>query len=262
MLSDCHVHLASYDPWEVSEIVHRATDLEVGLIITAGTTLASSQAGVDLAQIYSSVYAGIGIHPLRLCNPLGEDTYESLLRLARSSPKVVAISETGMDYLPNAPDRTWQEQAFRRHIQLAYRLRLPVIWHSQVSEAGITDAHTETLRILREEGAGTVGGVMHYFQADEATAWNAIESGFLISFAKPLLRLPHLWDLARKIPLQHIVLETDASPQPWRARREEWTEPRDIPQIAQKLAHLKGLPLEEVAEATTANLTKLLRISP
>lgn len=259
MLTDCHVHLASYDLHEVSEIVRRATDSDVGLIISAGTTLESSQTCVELAQHYSSVYAGVGIHPLRLRSPLEEDTYESLFRLARGSPKVVAVSETGMDYLPNAPDRRWQEQAFRQQIRLARELALPIIWHSQVSEPGIADAHPETLRILQEEGAGAVGGVMHYFQADEATAWKAIDAGFLISFAKPLLRLSHLWDLARQIPLRHIVLETDASPQQWKARREEWTEPRDIPQIAQKLADLKGLSLEEVAEATTANLMKLLR---
>lgn len=259
MLTDCHVHLASYDPREVSEIVRRAADSDVGFIISAGTTLESSQRCVELAQGYSSVYVGVGLHPLRLCGPLGEDTYESLFRLARSSTKVVAVSETGMDYLPNAPDRRWQEQAFRQQVRLARELALPIVWHSQVAEAGIADAHPETLRILREEGAGAVGGVMHYFQADEATAWKAIDSGFLISFAKPLLRLPHLWELAQRIPLQHIVLETDASPQQWKARREEWTEPRDIPQIAKKLADLKGLSLEEVAEATTGNLMRLLR---
>lgn len=85
MLTDCHVHLASYDPREVSEIVRRATDSDVGFIISAGTTLESSQRCMELAQHYFSVYAGVGIHPLRLRGPLGEDTYESLLRLARSS---------------------------------------------------------------------------------------------------------------------------------------------------------------------------------
>ena len=237
MLSDCHVHLASYDLREVSEIVRRAADADVNFIITAGTSLASSSVCVQLAQAHSSVYASVGIHPMHLKGLPADDTYEALHRLALSSPNVVAISETGMDYLPNAPNRRWQEQAFRQQIQLALALKLPIIWHSQVPKPSTTDQHTQTLRILKEEGAGALCGVMHYFQADEATAWMAIDGGFSISFAKPLLRLPHLWELAQKITLQHIVLETDASPQSWKPKREEWTEPRDIPRIAQKLAN-------------------------
>ena len=260
MLTDCHTHLASFDPQEVTEIVLRAEDANVRLIITAGTTLDSSRICVHLAQANPSLYASVGIHPMRLRGPLEEHSYQTLRHLAQTSPKVVAISETGIDYLPNAPDRRWQEQAFREQIRLARELDLPIIWHSQVTAPGVSGEHPETLRILKEEGARALGGVMHYFQADEATAWEAIHGGFLISLAKPLLRLPHLEEVARRIPLQHIVLETDASPQPWKARRDEWTEPRDIPAIASKLAELKGLSLQEVAEATTANLITMLRL--
>lgn len=260
MLIDSHVHLASYDSHEVSEIVRRASDAKVDIIITASTTLESSRQSVELARIFPTVYAGIGIHPNRLREPLAPDAYDTLRELAASSPRVVAISETGLDFLPNAPDQSLQEEAFRFQLRLARELGLPVNWHSQVPEPGVPGLHSETLRVLKEEGVGELGGVMHYFQADESTAWAAIEGGFYISFAKPLLRLPHLPEVARRIPLEHIVLETDAGPQRWKENRADWTEPKDIPLIAERLAELKGVPVEEVARVTTANLKRMLRL--
>ena len=106
MLIDSHVHLASYDSHEVSEIVRRASDAKVDIIITASTTLESSRQSVELARIFPTVYAGIGIHPNRLREPLAPDAYDTLRELAASSPRVVAISETGLDFLPNGPIAT------------------------------------------------------------------------------------------------------------------------------------------------------------
>ncbi len=257
MLCDCHVHLASYEAGEIGGVIRRAEDAKVTTIITAGTTLETSQRCIDLASAYAAVYAGVGIHPNRLRGFLQESDLESLERLARN-PRVIVWSETGMDYMPNAPDRRWQEQAFREQIRLARRLRLPLVWHSQVAEPNMVGRHPETIRILREEHAEEVGSVMHYFQADESTARMAIDAGSYISFAKPLLRQPHQWDIAKKLPLDHIVLETDASPQPYKPNRADWTEPKDVSLVAQKLAELKGISVEEVAEATTRNLLRLV----
>ena len=100
---------------------------------------------------------------------------------------------------------------------------------------------------------------MHYFQADEATGREAIDLGFLISLARPLLRLPDLQEAAKALPLESMVLETDAAPQPFKKYRHNWTEPRHVKDVAQKLAELKGLPIEEVAEVTTGNLTRLVK---
>lgn len=258
MLCDCHVHFASYESHELPGVVQRASDARVDTIITAGTTLETSETCVTLAKSYGAVYAAIGVHPVRLRGFLDEQSLERLESLARGERKVVAWSETGMDYLGNAPELKWQEQAFRAQIRLARTLRLPLVWHSRVPEPGVMGQHAETFRILKEEHAGEVGGVMHYFQADEATAWQAIDTGSFISFAKPLLRLPHLTGVARAIPLEHIVLETDASPQPWKPNRAGWTEPKDVALVAQRLAEIKGVSVEEVAEATTANLVRLL----
>ncbi len=257
MLCDCHVHLASYDAREVSDVIRRANDAKVSTIITAGVTLETSQRCIDLAGAHASVYAGVGIHPMRVRGYLEDIDLEALLRLARS-PRVIVWSETGMDYLHNAPLRAWQEQAFREQIRLARRLRLPLVWHSQVSEPNMTAQHPETMRILREEHAEDVGGVMHYFQGDEATARMAIDAGSYVSFAKPLLRQPHQWDIAIRLPLDRIVLETDASPQPYKPNRADWTEPKDVALVARKLADLKRISVEEVAEATTRNLLRLV----
>ena len=101
---------------------------------------------------------------------------------------------------------------------------------------------------------------MHYFQGDEATAREAIDCGFYISLARPLTRLPELQEVAKNIPLSDIVLETDAYPQPFKKNRSSWTEPRHLESIAQQLADLKGLTLEQIAEVTTGNLARLLNL--
>ena len=200
-------------------------------------------------------FAGVGIHPMRVDGPVDEGVYSTLRDLATSVPKVVCISEIGLDFLPESPDRDLQYQAFREQIRLAKELRLPIIFHSR-------ESHLEVLRTLREERGYEVGGVMHYFQADNATAKEAIDSGFLISLARPLLRLSELQEVARELPLESIVLETDAAPQPFKKYRHNWTEPRHVKDVAAKLAELKGLTVEEVAEVTTGNLIRLLKLPP
>ncbi len=149
------------------------------------------------------------------------------------------------------PDRATQYQAFREQIRLARELRLPIVFHSR-------EAHDEVLRVLREERAYEVGGAMHYFQGDMDTAQAAIDLGFYISLAKPLLRLPHLQAVAAELPLDRIVLETDSAPQPFKAKRENWTEPRHLNDIAQKLAQLRGIDAEEIRRITTDNFLKML----
>ena len=204
-----------------------------------------------MTEQYSPLFAGVGIHPMEAHQPVDEGIYAQLEGLAKNNPKVVCISEIGLDFLPNSPDREVQFQVFREQIRLARQLNLPIIFHSR-------ESHPEVLGTLREEGAVEVGGVMHYFQGDEATARQAIEGGFFISLARPLLRLPELQEVAKAIPLENIVLETDAAPQPFKKYRTNWTEPRHTETVAQRLAELKGLTLEEVAEVTTRNLTGLL----
>lgn len=251
-LIDTHCHLDSYgDDNEVGQVVTRARSVGVRLIVNAGVTVESSRRCAELTDVFPELYAGVGIHPMDLTGPVDEDVYAQLHELATSTDKVIVISEIGLDFLDNMPDRAMQYQAFRAQIRLARELELPIVFHSR-------DAHDEVLQVLRDERAYEVGGTMHYFQSDLRTAQEAIDLGFNISLARPLLRLPQLQDVAAALPLQYIVLETDAAPQPFKAKRENWTEPRHLKDISEKLADLKGIDVEEVRQVTTKNFFEML----
>ena len=256
MLADCHTHLDQYAPGELHSLLSRASDAGVRAIIVAGTTPESSARCVTLAEEHPALFAGVGIHPMEVRGPVEEDAYEHLRDMARSSPRVVAVSEVGLDFGPGAPDLALQYQAFRQQIRLARELRLPIIFHSR-ELPGDSQAHRPVFRVLREERGWEVGGVMHYFQADWETAQECLDLGFSISLGKPLLRLPQLQDVAARVPLDAILLETDSAPQPFKAKRENWTEPRDTRLVGQRLAQIKGISLEEAARATAANLLAL-----
>ena len=251
-LIDTHCHLDAYaTDDEVGEVLKRARAVGVRLIVNAGTTVESSQRCVELTKKFTELYAGVGIHPMDLTGPVDENVYSQLLQCAASIDKVIVISEIGLDFLDNMPDRAMQYQAFREQIRLARELHLPIVFHSR-------EAHNEVLRVLREERAYEVGGAMHYFQGDMDTARTAIDLGFYISLAKPLLRLPHLQAVAANLPLDRIVLETDSAPQPFKTKRENWTEPRHLQDIAGKLAELHGIDSDEVRRITTTNFFHML----
>ena len=250
LLVDTHTHLDSFSDAEVSSILARARGVGVGAVITAGTTESTSRRAVELTGKFPGMFAGVGVHPMDLEGPIDDAAYARLHEMASSTDRVAVISEIGLDFMEGMPDRAVQYQAFRRQIELARDLRLPIVFHSR-------EAHAETLRVLREERAYEVGGTMHYFQADARTAKEAIDLGFLISLARPLLRLPHLQEVAASLPLEHVVLETDAAPQPFKAKRENWTEPRHLRDVAQKLADLQGRDVAEIEEATTSNVLGL-----
>lgn len=255
LLIDSHTHLDNFPPSEMPDILRRAKAAGVGVIVAAGTTLSSSQACVELSRQYETLHAGIGLHPMNLEGPLDNVTFGELKKLAIENNKVICISEVGLDFLPTSPHWQIQLQALKCQIRLARELDKPIIFHSR-------ESHREVLQTLREETASEVGGVMHYFQADADTAKEAMDMGFYISLAKPLIRLTELQEVVKDIPLERIVLETDSAPQPWKKYRKNWTEPFHIRQVAEKLAELKGLPVEKIIEQTTANISGLLKLSP
>ncbi len=249
-LFDCHTHLDQYPHPEVPSILERANGAGVAGVIVAGTTLESSRRCVELAGADPRVFAGVGIHPMDVKGPVDDATYRALRDLA-ADPRVVTISEVGLDGMEGAPDAALQEQVFRAHIRLAREVGLPIIYHARL-------AYPHILDVLKEAGAQEVGGAAHYFQGDEETAYRCIELGFFISLARPLLRLPDLQEVVRRLPLEHIVLETDAYPQPFKRRRESWTEPRHVVEVAQAVAQLKGISLDEVTRQTGENLLRML----
>ena len=251
MLIDCHVHLDAYADDEISEVLERGRSVGVAFVISTGTTVPSSERTIALSEKFPDFFCGVGIHPMDIREPFDESTYEHLRRLAISGEKVLVISEIGLDFMEGAPDRAIQYTAFREQIRLARELGYPIVFHSR-------ESHDEAFRLLREERAYEVGGVMHYFQGDLDTAKHAMDLGFYISLARPLLRYTYLQEVAAALPLDKIVIETDAAPQPFKAKRENWTEPRHTRVIAERLAELQDRSVEEIEAVTSRNIRSLL----
>tara|TARA_Y100000996_G_scaffold63328_1_gene42901 strand:+ start:444 stop:1235 length:792 start_codon:yes stop_codon:yes gene_type:complete len=251
MLIDTHVHLDSFSKIEIEEILYRATNEDVKIVISAGTTIESSKKNIEYSKIFPQFFTGVGIHPMDLIEPFSKNHDNELRDLVSNHEKVIVMSEIGLDYLPDMPDRAWQFDAFRKQISIARDFKLPIIFHSR-------DAHNDCFRVLREERAFEVGGVMHYFQGSLYDAQTAIDSGFYISIARPLFRIDELQDVVKKISLEHIVIETDSAPQPFKKNRENWTEPRHLRSILLKIAELKDLSAQEVERIIFNNTKKLL----
>ena len=250
MLIDVHTHLDQHDPEELPGIIERAAARGVAAIVVAGVTVASSSRCVEIAQTNRGIFAGVGVHPSDLEGDLTPNDLDDLDRLA-ASEKVVVMSEIGLDYLPHSPDRQMQERALRAQIDVARRHELPIVFH-------VREAERDAVRVLADERAGDLGGAAHYFQGGREYARSVLDMGFHLSLAKPLLRLPELQDVAAWAPIDRIVLETDSYPQPFKRKREKWTEPRDLPLVAAKLAEIKGLDVEEIERITTRNALAMI----
>jgi TatD DNase family protein len=252
MLIDVHTHLDQYPDNEIPGIIERAMSMGVNYMVVAGTTIASSQAIVNLATHNPQIFASVGVHPTEI-QPEFPQALMNELRIIASHPEVIAISEVGLDYPASNELQKIQIDAFSSQIRLGVELSLPIIYHSR-------NAYPTTLDILKAEDAQVVGGIAHYFQGTIETAYQCIELGFLISLAKPLLYLETLKEVAKEIPLTHIVLETDSHPQPFKKNREKWTEPKLLLEIAQTLADLKNVSIQEVVDITTVNAVNKLQL--
>ena len=251
MLVDSHVHLDSYSDNEVRQILDRASEVGVGLVISAGTTISSTERSLYLSSLYPNFFTGVGIHPMDIKEKPSKFEVKKLHELAVSSDKVLVMSEIGLDFMENMPDRSWQYELFRGQIQVARDLELPIVFHSR-------EAHSDCFRVLREERGYEVGGVMHYFQGSLYEAESIIDLGFKISIARPLFRLETLRDVVKKVPLQNIVIETDAAPQPFKKKRENWTEPRHLRSIICKISELKDQDEKEVEQIILDNIIDVL----
>ena len=254
MLVDSHCHLDEFQNNEIDDILVRAKEANVDLIVTVGTTLQNSFRAVELSTIFPNIWAGIGIHPMEVDKEFDQEEYKTFSDLIDSTDKVIAVSEIGLDFLDTSPDRLLQYQVFREQIRFAKERMLPIIFHSR-------ESYSETLKVLREEHAYDVGGIMHYFQGNETIAWEAIDLGFYISLAKPFLRSEDLQSVVKSIPLENIVLETDAAPQPFKDNRQKWTEPRHVYDIASKLSEIKNISFAQVEEVTTKNFFNIMHKS-
>ena len=207
-----------------------------------------------LAMAHPNLYATVGVHPDG--QDTAEPTVETLVALA-ARPKVVAIGETGLDYYRLEGDLGWQRERFRVHIRAALRVGLPLVIHTRA-------AREDTLSIMREEDARAAGGVMHCFTEAWDVAREALDLGFHISISGIVtFRNAHgVKDVARRVPLDRLLIETDSpylAPVPFRGKRNQ---PAYVPHVAAEIGQLRGTTPEEIGRATTANFFRLFRIDP
>jgi len=250
ILVDTHAHLddRKFDD-DREAVIQRALAADVHNIITVGTALESCGAAIAIAQRHAAVYAAVGVHPHDAAK-VGPDTLERLLHYA-SNDRVVAIGETGLDFYRNLSPHDCQKEVFIAHLELARRVKKPVIIHDR-------EAHAETMAILSKHGQSWQG-VLHCFSGDRAMALQAIEMGLYISFAGPVTfqNAHRLQELASELPLERILIETDCpylAPHPHRGQRNE---PAHVRWVAARIAALRKLSIEQVAEATTENARRL-----
>jgi TatD DNase family protein len=254
MLVDSHCHLDFPElVANLPQLLDRMKTAGVGAALCAGVTLERFPAVMDIARSVPNIYAAVGVHPDT--REGAEADVETLVRLA-DDPKVVAIGETGLDYYRLEGDLGWQRQRFRVHIEAARRSRKPLIIHTRA-------AKQDTLRIIDEERAGEIGGVFHCFTEDRETAWKAIEAGFHVSFSGIVTfkNASDLKQVAAELPLERILVETDApylAPVPFRGKLNE---PAYVRHVAAAIAEARGMSIEALAQATTANFCRLFGVS-
>ncbi len=253
-LVDSHVHLdsAPYDD-DREQVLQRAAEAGVSALVDVGADLASSRQAVALAEREPCIWAAVGVHPHDAATVTPAALAE--LRALATSPRVVAIGEIGLDYYRDLSPRAAQREAFAVQLAMALELQLPVIVHSR-------DAHDDTLAILcaaAREWSVALRGVMHCFSGDVGWAQRVVELGFHIGIAGPVTypRATALAEVVRQAPLERLLVETDSpylAPQTWRGRRNE---PAFVRMVAERVAELRGLSLEEVGCATSANARTL-----
>ncbi len=254
-LCDSHAHIDSREfDTDREEVIARARDTGVTRIIAVGPSdgIESSRRAAALARTHEGIWAAVGIHPHDVAGAFSCDE----LRELAMDEKVVALGETGLDFYRDWSPFDLQEKHFRRQIELALEIKKPLIIHSR-------QAGEKCLAILKEHHAENVGGVFHCYSEDAAFARKLADINFLVSFpgAITFKNARSTREAAKAIPLDQILIETDApflAPAPYRGKR---CESAFILETAKTLAQVKGLPLEEVAAETTKNAVKLFRLA-
>jgi len=250
LLVDSHCHLDFPElSADIPQLLVRMEENGVGWALCAGVTMERLPVVLNLAHEHKNIFAAVGVHP---DVQETDEPNEGLLASLAADPKVVAIGETGLDYYRLEGDLEWQRHRFRVHIAAARMAGKPLIIHTRAAAA-------DTLRILREENAGEVGGVFHCFTEDMDTAREALDMGFFISFSGIVTfkNATALRDVAREVPMDRLLVETDSpylAPVPYRGKTNQ---PAYVRHVAEELAKLKGLTLEALAEVTTTNFFRL-----
>lgn len=255
MLFDTHAHLnaVQYED-DLIEVINRAKEEGVEKIVVVGFDRETITRAMELIEQYEFIYAAIGWHPVDAIDMTDDDL--NWIRELSSHPKVVAIGEMGLDYHWDKSPKDVQKEVFKKQIALAKEVKLPIIIHNR-------DATADVLEILQTEGAEEVGGIMHCFTGSVEIAMQCIDMNFYISLGGPVTfknaKKPK--EVASEVPMERLLIETDCpylTPHPFRGKRNE---PGYVKYVAEEIASLRGISVEEVGRQTTENAKKFFGIS-
>lgn len=255
MLFDTHVHLnARQYIDDREEVIQRAYDAGVTQMVVVGFDRETIPLAIEIAEEHESIYAAVGWHPVDAID-CTDDDLEWIERLS-THPKVVAIGEMGLDYHWEKSSKEVQKEVFRKQIRLAKRVNMPIIIHNREATRDIID-------ILQEEDASEVGGIMHCYNDSADYVQKCLDMNFYISLGGPVTfkNAPLPKEVAKVVPLEKLLIETDApflAPHPKRGKRNE---PSYVTLVAEQIADLRGITYEEVCKATTENARKLYKIN-
>ena len=254
--SHAHLEMTQFDE-DRAAMLERARAAGVTTLLAIGSGSAPTErldAAIPFAEQHDWIYATVGIHP-HDANVATEEHFARLDELARH-PRVIAWGEMGLDYHYDHSPRDVQQQVMRRQLAQARAAKLPIVIHCR-------DAWDDCLSILEQDWEPTgLGGIFHCFTATMAEARRGLDMGFLVSFAGNVTypKMQHLRDVAREIPLENLLTETDSPFLPPQARRGKRNEPAFVVEVAQALANVRDLAPEEVAAATAANFRRFFRL--
>jgi TatD DNase family protein len=250
--SHCHLDMLDLKPehGDLHSIIERARENGVHYFLNVCVSLAAFPDVLTIAKAYPFVSASVGLHP----NDRDEEASSDVLVKLGQHEKVVAIGETGLDYFRTSGEIKWQQERFRAHIDAARRLQKPLIVHTR-------EAKEDTLRIMQEERVNEIGGVMHCFTEDWECAKKALDMNFYISISGIVTfkNAATIQEVAKNLPLDRLLVETDSpylAPNPHRGKQNE---PAYVRHTAEYIAHLRNIPIEALAEQTTQNFFTLFK---
>lgn len=250
--SHCHINFKELSE-NIADVLEKMRHNDVTSALCVSVNLEDFPQVLALAEKYPNIYASVGVHPDH--ESVEEPTVGRLGELA-DHPKIIAIGETGLDYYRLTGDLEWQRERFRNHIRAARQCGKPLIIHTR-------SASEDTLRIMAEEGAHEIGGVMHCFTENWEVARSALDMGFYISFSgivtfKSALEIK---EVAKLVPMDRMLIETDSpylAPVPFRGKVNQ---PAYVKHVAEEIALLRGIGVAEVGDATSANFARLFRVA-
>ncbi|WP_072891828.1 TatD family hydrolase [Ornithinibacillus halophilus] len=247
MLFDTHVHMNARQFIEDrDEVIKRAFDTGVHYMVVVGFDRETIPLAIEIAEQYETIYAAVGWHPVDAIDMTDDDL--AWIEELSSHPKVVAIGEMGLDYHWDKSPKDVQKEVFRKQIQLAKKVNMPIIIHNR-------EATEDIIQILEEEDAKEVGGIMHCYNDSVQYVQQCLDMNFYISLGGPVTfkNAPLPKEVAAEVPMDRLLVETDApflAPHPNRGKRNE---PAYVKLVAEKIAEIRGISFEEISENTTKN---------